>query len=112
MSEQTMIERCAAAMSEEAGRGALGGDYAVDFDRLARAAIAVIRDPTEEMVDVGSMADVPWEYVDVRTNQIVSGPFALELSGPNKIERAKEVVSALWRAMIDAALAPTPDEGE
>ncbi len=65
--------------------------------------VMVPRVPTEVMLDDVIMADVPWEYVDGRTGRVIEGPFALELSGPNSIARAKEVAAALYRAFLAAA---------
>lgn len=49
---------------------------------LARAAIAAMREPTEEMV-----AAAPWWEIDEQTDE----------------------AAAIWRGMIDAALADTPE---
>jgi hypothetical protein len=60
-------------------------------------------EPTEAMCDFAAFADVPWEFVDTRSRKRVKGPFALEISGPNQIKRAKLIVAHLYRAMISQA---------
>lgn len=65
-----------------------------------RGIVCVPEEPTQAMCECAATADVPWEYVETSSGQVVAGPFALELSGPNKIDRAKEIVAALYRAMI------------
>jgi hypothetical protein len=100
-----MIEKVARAMLAELGHDARVSAF---WLRAARRAIEAMREPTETMVDIGSTTDVPWEWEDAATGHVAEGPFALELSGPNKIDRAKEVAAALYSAMIDAAL----QEGE
>lgn len=64
---------------------------------------------TPEMLDAGHMADVPWEFEELDGTPVL-GPFALEISGPNKPDRAKDIVAYLYRAMIAAA--PPVPEGE
>ena len=64
---------------------------------------------TPEMLDAGHMADVPWEFEELDGTPEL-GPFALEISGPNKPDRAKDIVAYLYRAMIAAA--PPVPEGE
>ena len=68
----TMVERVAQALQQEMGAAPLD-ETAASF-ALARAAIAAMREPTEEMLNAGHEA------------------------------RAKATVNGIWHAMIDAAL--------
>jgi hypothetical protein len=108
-----MIERAARILCERDGEDpdaqcdGPGGEVWVNWfayaDR-ASAVISALREPTGAMCAAAAMADVPWEYADAATGETVTGPFALELSGPDKLQRAAGVAGAMYRAMIDAAL--------
>ena len=68
----TMVERVAQSLQQEMGTAAF--DEPASSFALARAAIAAMREPTEEMLNAGHEA------------------------------RAKATVNGIWHAMIDAAL--------
>jgi hypothetical protein len=53
----TMVERVAHALSEEADWDGVMPHRKDRYLRQARAAIAAMREPTEEMVDAGYLAD-------------------------------------------------------
>jgi len=85
----TMIERVGAAiLAESKNTGALTHHTKIE-DRLARAAVAAMREPTPEMV--GSTVEITVGYDD----------FAC---GDGTIYMPYGAAAVAWQAMIDAAL--------
>ena len=95
------------AATAEGGAGAAVSSSTQPSADAAGEWVLVPREPTREMLVTAALADVPWEYEETETGATVWGPFVLELSGPNKDSRAKEIVAAIYRAMLSASPSPT-----
>lgn len=97
----SMVERVKAALEKRGEEGALAGDYAADFDALARAAILALREPSEGMLDAGQNG--VWDF---------SPDYAYTGKDPEgKIENSGEGTARnIFNAMIDAIL--TEDAGK
>jgi hypothetical protein len=102
MAEQTteMVMRVARALFDKEQPNGDGRDHPQDYEDLARAAIRAMREPTEEMVDMGGRGIA-------RDTQYFGGAMTLARYSSHQVEAENRLrADAAWAAMIDAATPP------
>lgn len=87
----SMVEKVARSIAVYGGRDPDGGHAGVfqwqAYEKLARAAIAAMREPTDAVMQAGCASNPPGNYHAGTT--------------------LRDIIGAEWRAMIDAALTNT-----
>jgi hypothetical protein len=101
MTEESMIERVAKALSDASDYGSASdaferGDNKGGYEELARAAIEAMGAPSKAMIDAGATA-----ADDAMDSDYDSGPHG-EDHNVNTYLRS-DAPSLIWKAMLDAA---------